>query len=1155
MLQLITGGSGCGKTHYVRQKLCELAAEGKSPVLIVPEQYSFESERAMLSMLGAKDARRVRVYSFTRLAEDVARKAGGSAGRRLDDCGRVAAMGLALSQLSGELSYYKGRRSFHFIEHLLDAVKEFKLCALEPSELYRAANNAGGRLREKLSELALIYGAYNAITAQTAPAAGDELYDRLLSGGLYDRLPAHPSLDPMDDLDRLYDQLGKIRFFEEQTVYIDSFRGYTGQELRVLGRIMQQAELCAVTVCLERSGNTVDEESGLFATAIKTAAQLKAAAEERGCRMLPEVTLAKRYRFGSEPLEILESSLFRREEDRLQYDGDTDAVTLYEACDRYDELEFCARECRRLVRDEGYRCRDIAIIARSEDTYASIAADALAQQKLPCFADLRVDASGSALMRFVLEALEASQGGLRTADMLRCVKTGMIDGIDTTAIAELENYCFIWNVPKGGWEQPFDQHPDGMGARQTEDTDARLECINGVRERLCSLILPLRAALRSERASEMCAAVYNLVDAGGTAQCLERLSEGLSATAAAELPQLWELLVSVLEQLHAILGDNPCSPDEFIAYITLMIKRADVGHIPHGLDEITFGGADRLRVNAPRAVFVVGALEGEFPAVPGSAGVFTDEERRRLRDELGVQVAQTADTKLLEERLLVYNALSAAGERLYITWPAVGGDRTSRSEFIDEVIACVPGCTQLAHSDMPAADTVGSAEAAFELYARSLGSGDELSASLEAALGERTDWTDKIRAVEEAHRGDLPAPLGQEGAHRLFGSDMQLSASRAETYHQCRYRFFCRYGLDIQPRRRAELDGMEYGTVAHYVLEHIFREASGFASLADDPQNVAEKISALIERYLSEELGGEQGKTAGFLYRLRAMRGSLTALVVNLAAELSGSDFTPVAYELRIGENAPVKPRVVEGDGELKGHLVGSIDRVDRCEIGGRKYLRVIDYKTGRKVFRLSDVLAGLNMQMIIYLSELCASKKNSEPAGLLYCPAFSGCADGDRDTEAKTIASERDKALRRKGVIIEPGEHLPADRPAEDTDLPVSRAMEQNLEGRFIPVTLLRSGKTAGMLSSQARGSVISTDQFDLIGRYVRRTLGRMLDTVDSGQLPPDPADTGFALCESCDYYPVCRYAGEPRPLEKCDTAAALEKMTEILDEGGDQQ
>jgi len=1155
MLQLITGGSGCGKTYYVRQQLCELAREGKSPVLIVPEQYSFESERVMLAMLGAKDAHRVRVYSFTRLAEDVARKAGGSAGRRLDDCGRVAAMALVLYKLSPQLSYYKGKRSSHFIEHLLDAVKEFKLCALEPAELYAAAEKAGGRLREKLTELALIYGAYDAVTAQAAPKEGQPLYDRLSEGGVYDELPPQPALDPMDDLGRLYDQLGEISFFDGASVFVDSFRGYTGQELRVLSRIMRQAELCAVTVGLEQTGDAAEKENGLFATAHRTAAQLRKLAEEADCRILPEIALYGRHRFRSDALEILESSVFRREEDRRVYSGPTDDVTIYTAADRYDELEYCARECRRLVREEGYRCRDIAIIARSEDSYASIAADALAQQSLPCFADLRVDASGSALMRFVLAAMETAMGGMRTADMLRCLKTGMIDGISPEDTAQTENYCFIWNVPAGGWEQPFDQHPDGMGARSSEESDARLAQINAVRERMVSLILPLRHALRSERADRMCAAVYELVEQSGTAACLEGLSEGLSPTAAAELPQLWELLVSILEQLHGIMGSSTCRADEFISCFNLMVKRADVGHIPHGLDEITFGGADRLRVSSPRAVFVVGAVEGEFPAVPGSAGVFTDEERRRLREELGVQVADTADAKLLEERLLAYNALSAACERLYITRPnAVGSELARPSELITEVLGCVPDAKQLSFGDIPDCGDIGSAAAVFELYARSLGEDSPVSASLKEALARQEDFRERVHAVEEAHRGDAPRDLGEESARRLFGDDLLLSASRAETYHQCRYRFFCRYGLGIQPRRKAELDGMEYGTVAHYVLEHIFSTASDIGSLAAGPVSVSQRISELIERYLQEELGGEKGKSEGFLYRLRAMRGSLTALVVNLAAELSGSDFEPIAYEMKIGREGEVQPRPLGVSGGIRGHLVGSIDRVDQCNIGGTSYLRVIDYKTGKKVFRLSDVLAGLNMQMIIYLDELCASRSEADPAGLLYCPAFSGYPDGERGITDEKLAAKRDKALMRKGIIVEPDEALPDGRPAEESDLPVSRAMESGLEGRFIPVTVTKSKPNPGMISAHSKDVLVGSEQFRLIGRYVRHTLDKMLDTVGKGELPPDPADTGFPLCESCDYYAVCRYTGKPRPLEKMTTAEALEAMKEQLD-GGEEQ
>ncbi len=1150
MLQLITGGSGCGKTYYVRQRLCELAAEGKEPVLIVPEQYSFESERVMLSLLGAKDARRVQVYSFTRLADDIARKAGGSAGRRLDDCGRVAAMGLALSGLSGQLDFYKGKKSSHFIEHLLDAVKEFKLCALEPAELYDAALRTGGRLREKLSELALIYGAYDAVTSHAAPA-GTELYERLESGGLYERLPEQPPLDPMDDLDRLYEQLADIRFFEGRTVFVDSFRSYTGQVLRVLARVMQQAELCAVTIGLERTDDAVEKESGLFAATHETAAQLRRIAGDCGCEVLPEITLTRRYRFRSDALEILENSIFRREEDRLRYEGETEDVTLYEAADRYDELEFCARECRRLVREEGYRCRDIAIIARSESNYASIAADALAQQELPCFADLRVDASGSVLMRFILAALDAARGGLRTDDMLRCLKTGMIDGIRPSDISHTENYCFIWNIPRGGWEQPFDQHPDGMGGRENEEAASRLERINSVRERLCSLILPLRDALLSERADRMTAAVYELAENSGAIRCLERMSEGLSATAAAELPQLWELLVSVLEQLHAILGSGHCRAEDFVSYITLMIKRADVGHIPHGLDEITFGGAERLRVNAPRAVFVVGALEGEFPAVPAGAGVFTDDERRRLREELGVQVAQAADARMLEERLLVYNALSAASEKLYITWPAAaGGDSSRRSEFIDDVIACVPGCARRRYSDNVAPENIGSAEAAFEIFARRLGQDDTLAASIGAALEERDEWRDKVRAVYEAKRGEDPGMLDQDSARRLFGDEMILSASRAETFHQCRYRFFCRYGLGIRPLRKAEMDGMQYGTVAHYVLEHIFSDTDDFSSLTSSAAEVSERVRELIEQYLVQELGGEKGKSEGFLYRLRAMRGSLTALVLNLAAELSAGQFRPVAYELEIGENSTVGL-----PGGITGRLTGIIDRVDQYEWNGRKYLRVIDYKTGKKVFRLSDVLAGLNMQMIIYLGELCAEREDSTPAGLLYCPAFSGFCDGDRHDNEDIVTRERDKSLRRGGIVVEPEECLPEGRPADESDLPVSRAMEQDLGGRFIPVTLLSSGKTAGMLSRQAGNTLISGPQFELIGRYVRSRLDAMLETVGQGQFVPDPVNTGFDPCEKCDYYPVCRYTGESRVPEKMDTAQALSVMAQRLEKGDDSQ
>ena len=56
MLRFVFGRNGSGKTEYVRKLLSEkLLAGEKGLILIVPEQFSFETERAMLEKVGPKN--------------------------------------------------------------------------------------------------------------------------------------------------------------------------------------------------------------------------------------------------------------------------------------------------------------------------------------------------------------------------------------------------------------------------------------------------------------------------------------------------------------------------------------------------------------------------------------------------------------------------------------------------------------------------------------------------------------------------------------------------------------------------------------------------------------------------------------------------------------------------------------------------------------------------------------------------------------------------------------------------------------------------------------------------------------------------------------------------------------------------------------------
>ncbi|MEG2851571.1 MAG: GTP-binding protein, partial [Hydrogenoanaerobacterium sp.] len=64
MLQFITGTTGTGKTTLLRRLVCEAVNDGKKAIVIVPEQYSFETEKSLYNAIGAQKAIAVEVLSF-----------------------------------------------------------------------------------------------------------------------------------------------------------------------------------------------------------------------------------------------------------------------------------------------------------------------------------------------------------------------------------------------------------------------------------------------------------------------------------------------------------------------------------------------------------------------------------------------------------------------------------------------------------------------------------------------------------------------------------------------------------------------------------------------------------------------------------------------------------------------------------------------------------------------------------------------------------------------------------------------------------------------------------------------------------------------------------------------------------------------------------
>ena len=1167
MLRLLLGRSGSGKTTWVIDRLAALARQGKENLLLlVPEQYSFESERRLLARLGAADAARVRVLSFTRLADTVFREVGGAAGEWPDDGVRALLMSRALEQVaaiaadSGDPTAPAARRraaDARYVEQMLHLEEEMRQCAVPTRELERVAGeltqetSASGRaLSDKTAQL------YRVLT----------VYEGLLSAGDFRQ---------QDALAQLADRLPDSTLPDGATVFLDGFKGFTAQELAILDRFLPRVSEMTVALATDTAGKSQPHVSAqdcrreytLFSPVTKTVEQLTRAASRHGLAW-ETVMLTENHRAADPALAALERELYAP--GPAVYEEDASCVTVIPCADIYEECAAVARRVRALMRQESYRCREITLVARDLTAYAGILDDALEQEGIPCTIDARQELLCEPLMVYTRTALRLAVGGLNTEGILQLLKTdlGCLSPLET---AQLENYLYQWRLDGDAWLSPFTENPEGLGARMSAEAARRLAELNMWREQITAPLVRLRASLSGTvTGKEFALALYRYLTDDGemSARVVRRLAdlEELEETVLAEHEaRLWDEVIAILDRFASALGEERLPASRLEDLFTMLAQMVDMGNIPQGLDAVVIGSADRIRYTSPRAVFILGANEGVFPAYPEVTGVLSADDRHLLEHH-GIKLVGDGPEQCMEERYFVYTAVTAPTELLTVTFIADG--EAMPSPLIGMIHMILPHHRR----EKPERDDATDLETAQDVFTQLAGRftrTDTVTETLRQLTAAQPAYEARLRAVA---RGAAQEPFRMEQpsvAAALFGRDMRLSASQTEQFYRCRFAYFCRYGLHVYPRKTADVDAAAFGTVVHYVMETLLPTYTVFGGLIDtlraaDEENAAASDEAkaaaerktqeslmtrlqtdvhrAVERYLREEMGGGEHKSGAFLYRLQLAERSACNMLWHTVMELRQSAFHPVDYELSIlpdpeeGRDGILSLRLPVDGGSVR--LTGKVDRVDLyVRFDGKAYVRVIDYKTGHKTFDLSELTAGLNTQMLLYLFIICDNSRRYleaagelHPAGVLYHPLSDliverGKADADR---------ARLKSMQMNGLVL--------DDPA------IIRAMERDGERLYIPATLGKNG--------EPKGSVITERQFTLLRGVVERLLTQMASSLLAGDIDALPLLSGeHSPCEYCDYRAVCgRDEDAPaRVLEKRSPEQVLTQLEEVTADAGE--
>jgi len=1075
MLTILIGRAKTGKSDYVLRRIAELGDTGKQ-ILLVPEHASHQAEVDLCRVCGPTASRHAEVLSFRRLSDRVLSITGGISQVTLDAGGKLLTLQKALLEVAPELRVYRRpSQKAAFLQQMLDLFDELRCYEIAPETLFTQAQEMDeGATREKLLDLSLLYGAYEA------------------------RL-CRPGFDRRDRMSKLCDHLEESGYAAGKDIFIDGFTYFNAQERRALNILLRQAGSVTVTLLGEK-----DSREEIFEASLKTRDQLVRLAQETGCGC----EVLYRTACGDGALAHLEQHFFG---ENLPYGGDSASIRIREAETAFSEVEQTAADIRRLTANGMCRYRDITVAAARIADYEGLIETVFERYGIPVYLSRRSDMLEKPVWSLLTGVLSAVENGFEYEDMFRWLKTGLA-GLTPEECDILENYVLKWEIHGQMWlrETDWTDHPEGYGALWDERQQARLDMVNELRRRVRAPLFRLSDGLKTGKtALEKVNALYSFMEELGLQEALEtqmrtQAEEGRLQDAE-ETAQLWEILCGILDQFAEILGEDELELEEFSRLLRQVATQYSVGTIPAALDQVSVSEITRNDRHTTKYLFLLGANDHVLPGGGQSGGILNEGDRDELAQR-GIVLAPTGMEQMGIELQNLYAALAQPTEGLTVSYPTadVSGAELRPAFVINRLQSLFPKL--LLELESPEKDyRLSAALPAMEMAGQ----------APDSALWEYFAGNDRFReplAAMERAAASRRGSLSPAAVQALYGGRIRMSASRLERLRSCHFAYFMEYGLKAKPRETAAFDAPQIGTFLHFLLEHVTRDVlagGGFAQVEE--QQLHALVRHYIDQYVEQELENFQNRNARFRYLFARLRNTAYAVVDQIAEEMRHSDFVPLEFELSFGDNGALPAVVIaEPDGELR--VGGKVDRVDGWVRDGKLYLRVVDYKSGKKTFDLSAVRMGLDIQMLLYLFALQKEGKKKfgmdiEPAGVLYLPARDEILAAERNISPEELQSQRAKELRRTGLLLSEPEVL--------------QAMEHEaLETpRFLPLRVSRDGDVAG--------SVASAAQLGRLGQYVEKLLHQITREVREGNIDADPCchSEDDSFCKFCDWSGACHF------------------------------
>lgn len=1140
-LQFIFGGAGAGKSYYIYNNIIQQSIENpeKQYLILVPEQFTMQTQKELVTMHPRKGICSIDVLSFERLAFRVLTEMGESQRVLLEETGKSMVLRRVAQEKKKELKILGAKMDKQgYISQMKSMVSELRQYEISTEDLEDILENLASspELYYKLQDIKTLYQGF---------------FD-YLEGSF---ITQEEVLDAMGRVAPLSKKL------KDSVLVLDGYTGFTPIQIQLLETLLDICQEIYVTVTIAAGEDPYKMGSPheLFYLSKQTVASLLRIAKEKKISWkeywIPEGKGTYQGRFADNPpMAFLEKNVFRYR--KKKYPKPQNAVQIYEAQNPASEMEMTAGQIRRLVRTKGYRYRDFAVITGDMQVYAPAASRAFKRYEIPCFIDEKHSVFLNPFVEYLRAAVDMIVENFSYESVFRMLRCGLND-ISTEEADRLENYVIAMGIRGfSRWQQEWVRSYRGENPEECVQIDR-------IRASLVEKWQPFYKKMKTPDASvrTYTEALYEYITANKIQEKLKEFTKNFEAegnlSLVKEYSQIYEIVMNLLDKLVEILGDKKVRIREFKEILEAGLSEAKVGIIPPTSDQVLVGDMERTRLKDIKIVFFVGVNEGKIPKEQQAGKLLSDLNREELKGSLkerGLSLAPTAKENLYTQKFYLYLNLTKPSERIYLSYSRLSssGEAMSPSFLVAQIQKLFPDAVREWDVPLFAESRYG----ALDRLSEEIRKQDRTSPVFEELMSwftSQKEYRELVnRLIDAAYYVNPQESISKGVAEALYGTELSNSASRLEQFAKCACSHFLSYGLMLRERVRYEFNMADMGTFLHNSLDLFARkvreQGKSWIDLEDAERDaLAENCVTEVVEKSGETILLSSARNAYIINRVKRM---VKRSVWALQNQLKQGEFYPALTEWAFGEKDNIDSLNFDLAAGQKLYLKGRIDRIDVCQDKeNHLYVKVIDYKSGTTQLDLIKLYYGLQIQLALYLNAALELEKKRfpdkivQPAGVFYYNTKDPILNKEDVKNPENPQEEILKKLKMDGICSSEPEIL--------QKLDKNLAVGKSVESFAVPVKYTAKG------TFSSNSKVANQKEFAIMMEYVQDKAKKIGREILKGNTSVNPFEWKKEnACEYCPYKEICGFdeklpGYEYRKLEKDKSSNLWCLMEEEMERG----